>query len=157
MPYCISPLYCFLFLCLNTPCCIFFLFLFLQSHTHSHSHSTVPVAVDEGVEGQSIIPATGEVNHIDLRTEIMDIKGPTCECSVTPSVETLSPQYWLPFSSVFIGLKTSFHFQIASLCFLYKERQNTMVKNGFHMYYKAAWASESTESTDNSLNLSSLG
>lgn len=43
------------------------------------------MAVDEGVEGQSIIPAAGEVNHVDLRTGIMDIKGPTYECSMTPT------------------------------------------------------------------------
>lgn len=54
--------------------------------------STVPVAVDEGIEGQSIIPATGEVNHVDLRTEIMDNKGSACECSMTPIAQTLLPQ-----------------------------------------------------------------
>lgn len=32
---------------------------------------TVPVAVDEGVEGQSIIPTTREVNYVDLRRETL--------------------------------------------------------------------------------------
>lgn len=46
--------------------------------THTHRLS-VPVAVNEGIEGQSIIPATGEVHHVDLRMEIMDIRGATRE------------------------------------------------------------------------------
>lgn len=56
--------------------------LHLNTHTHiTHTptpmHTHIPVAMDEGIESQSIIPATGEVNHIDLRTEIMDIQEPT--------------------------------------------------------------------------------
>lgn len=93
-----------------------FSFYFSVRHTHTTCF-TVPVAVDEGIEGQSIIPATGEVNHVDLRTEIMDIKGPTCECSMTPAVETPSPQCRLPFSSIYITLKTTFLSQIAGLSF----------------------------------------
>lgn len=46
-------------------------------------HTHIPVAMDEGIESQSIIPATGEVNHIDLRTEIMDVQDPTWESSMT--------------------------------------------------------------------------
>lgn len=35
----------------------------------------VPVTVDEGVEGQSVIPAAGEVHHVDLTREILEVKG----------------------------------------------------------------------------------
>lgn len=53
---------------------------FIVCHTHTRTHRlSVPVAVNEGIEGQSIIPATGEVHHVDLRMEIMDIRGPTRE------------------------------------------------------------------------------
>lgn len=86
------------------------------AHTYTHRcSSVVPVAVDEGIEGQSIIPATGEVNHVDLRTEIMDIKWPACECGMTSTVETPSPHYCSPFSEGIIGLKTSFHPLMARL------------------------------------------
>lgn len=33
------------------------------------------MAVDEGVEGQSIVPATGEVDHVDLGTEMVEVRG----------------------------------------------------------------------------------
>lgn len=56
------------------------------------------MAVDEGIEGQSIIPATGEVNHVDLRTKIMDIRGPPCKCTATPDT-LLSPCNGFHFNS----------------------------------------------------------
>lgn len=30
------------------------------------------MAVEEGIERQAVIPATGEVDHVDLRTHAMD-------------------------------------------------------------------------------------
>lgn len=87
--------------------------MYFFANTHTLSSSTVPVAVDEGIEGQSIIPAAGEVNHVDLGTEIMDIKGPACEWGMTPIVETVAPI----LGTIFIGLKLYFHTQIASLGF----------------------------------------
>lgn len=60
----------------------------IYTHTRAYTRLfAVPVAVDESIEGQSIIPATGEVNHVDLGTKIMDIRGPVCECSTTPALQ----------------------------------------------------------------------
>lgn len=62
------------------------------------------MAVNEGIEGQSIIPATGEVNHVDLRTAIMDIRGPTCECSLTLPYSEVDITLNAPFLSKFAGV-----------------------------------------------------
>lgn len=61
------------------------------------------MAVNEGIEGQSIIPAAGEVNHIDLRTEIMDIRGPTCKCGLTLPYLEVNITLNTPFLSKFAG------------------------------------------------------
>lgn len=107
--------------CLSAPPCVYvfhFLSIFLSAQTHTQRETerdthrerqreweraliVVPVAVDEGIEGQSIIPATGEVNHVDLRREIMDIKGQTVNAAWH---RLLKHYHHNVLASIFIGI-----------------------------------------------------